>query len=83
MSVNIPAHGIATPYEDDDDHSQGSGQSEEDNKELEGLDDWIDDDVRKTKSLFDEAVLDSPTECVAYDRERHQFDILEVSSRLG
>ncbi|KAG8860892.1 hypothetical protein FRB96_003627 [Tulasnella sp. 330] len=83
MSVHIPASDVATPYEDDDDHSQGSGQSEEDNKELENFDDWVDEDEHKTKSLFDDHILDSPTGCIKYDRENHGFDLLEVSTTLA
>lgn len=83
MSVNITASSVAIPYEDDDDHSQGSGQSEEDNKELENFDDWIDEEGQKTKSLFDDTFLDSANACIAYDKEHHQFDLLGTSSKLG
>ncbi|KAG8994028.1 hypothetical protein FRB93_001698 [Tulasnella sp. JGI-2019a] len=83
MSVHIPASAIVTPYEDDDDHSQGSGQSEEDNKELENFDDWVDEDEHKTKSLFDDHVLDSPADCIKYDHEKHGFNVLEISTKLG
>ncbi|KAG8907856.1 hypothetical protein FRB99_002029 [Tulasnella sp. 403] len=86
MSVQITTSGIVdSAYEDDDDHSHGSGQSEEDNKDLETWDDWIDDDAdtRPCKSLFDEEVLDSVLACVRYDKEKYGVDVGEVASRLG
>lgn len=82
MSVHIPASAIGTSYEDDDDHSDGSGQSEEDNKELETFDDWVEEE-RPCKSLFEDMTLGSTTACITYDKESHGFDFVEVSSKLG
>lgn len=82
MSVHIPASAIGTSYEDDDDHSDGSGQSEEDNKELESFDDWLEAE-RQCKSLFDDKLLGSTSICVQYDKESHGFDLIEVSTKLG
>lgn len=82
MSVQIPASAIGTSHEDDDDHLDGSGQSEEDNQELETIDDWV-EEARPCKSLFEDKILESTTSCIAYDEESHGFDLAEVSSKLG
>lgn len=82
MSVHIPASAIGTSYEDDDDHSDGSGQSEEDNKELETFDDWVEDE-RPCKSLFEDKTLESTILCVKYDQDTHGFDIVGLSTKLG
>ncbi|KAG8988368.1 hypothetical protein FRB90_002795 [Tulasnella sp. 427] len=81
MSVHIPAPAVPTSY-DEDDISRSSDASEEDNKELETFDDWIEEE-RPCKSLFDENILDSATLAIEYDTKTHAFDISEVSKRLG
>ncbi|KAG8957196.1 hypothetical protein FRC00_004353 [Tulasnella sp. 408] len=81
MSVHIPASAISANYEQDD-ISRSSDASEEDNKELETFDDWIEEE-RPCKSLFDDNVLDSVTLAIEYDSKTHGFDIGAVSKRLG
>lgn len=81
MSVHIPASAISANYEEDD-ISRSSDASEEDNKELETFDDWIEEE-RPCKSLFDDNVLDSVTLAIEYDSKTHGFDIGAVSKRLG
>ncbi|KIO25717.1 hypothetical protein M407DRAFT_75351 [Tulasnella calospora MUT 4182] len=81
MSVHIPASAISATYEEDD-ISRSSDASEEDNKELETFDDWIEEE-RPCKSLFDDNVLDSVTLAIEYDSKTHAFDIGTVSKRLG
>lgn len=81
MSVHIPASAISANYEEDD-ISRSSDASEEDNKELETFDDWIEEE-RPCKSLFDDNVLDSVTLAIEYDSKTHAFDIGAVSKRLG
>lgn len=81
MSVHIPASAISANYEEDD-ISRSSDASEEDNKELETFDDWIEEE-RPCKSLFDDDVLDSVSLAIEYDSKTHAFDIGAVSKRLG
>lgn len=47
-------------------------------------DDWVSDSVEKQEcpSLFDNTMLPSAVEAIAYDREKHGFDLDHVCSQL-
>jgi len=88
MTLRLPANSaVDVPYEDgekDRDCSDSGSDSDgaEDNKELEGWDDWVEEE-RPCKSLFDDKVLDSATSAVKYDGETHGFDVLDVCAKFS
>lgn len=82
MSVNIPVSAISATFEAGEDKDSSSTTSEEDNRDLEIFDDWIEEE-RPCKSLFEDKVLPSAVECIKYDKETHGFDVLVVSTKLG
>ncbi|KAF7365651.1 Protein arginine N-methyltransferase 3 [Mycena venus] len=82
MSIRLPPH--STP-EDDSGSEEGTASTEEDNDEEETWDDWVSDsmDKRPCRSLFEDKVLPSVDEALAYDKASHGFDLDVLSVRLS
>jgi type I protein arginine methyltransferase len=81
MSFHLPPpDNISAPNDD----LEGSSASSE-NEDEETWDDWVSDSHTRQgcKSLFDEKILSSVEDAVAYDRESYKVDIIELCKRLG
>ncbi|CCO37766.1 protein arginine N-methyltransferase 3 [Rhizoctonia solani AG-1 IB] len=79
MSINItlpPTNQLSGP-EDSELETSSEGTQEE-----ETFSDWVDDEDAPTKSLFDETVLPNALKAVAYDKETHGVDVIELGSNL-
>ncbi|KAJ6455461.1 protein arginine N-methyltransferase [Mycena sanguinolenta] len=74
MSVRL-SHRSTLP-EDDSGSEEGTASSEEDNEE-ETWDDWVSDSMeqRPCRSLFEDKLLPSVEEALAYDKGTHGFDL--------
>jgi protein arginine N-methyltransferase 3 len=81
MSFQISAEAIKKEY-DKDDASSDPSSAEEDNKDLETWDDWVEEE-RPCKSLFDDTILPSAKLCIDHDRQIHDFDLLDFSAKLS
>jgi protein arginine N-methyltransferase 3 len=81
MSVRLPPR--TTIPEDDSGSEEGTVSSEEDDEE-ETWDDWVSDSMqqRSCRSLFEDKVLPSVEEALAYDKETHGFDLDAHCARL-
>ncbi|KAJ7868782.1 protein arginine N-methyltransferase [Mycena olivaceomarginata] len=82
MSVRLPPR--TTIPEDDSGSEEGTVSSEEDDEE-ETWDDWVSDSMqqRSCRSLFEDKVLPSVEEALAYDKETHGFDLDAHCARLS
>lgn len=81
MSVLLPHR--ARIAEDDDGSEDGTESSVDD--EVETWDDWVSDSMeqRPCTSLFDEKVLPSVQEALAYDKKTHGVDLDALCGQLG
>lgn len=63
----------------------GSSGSESDADEDDNISDWASSlgDARRTKSLFDSTILNSPEEALRHDSESHHFSLENECRRLG
>ncbi|KAJ7712993.1 protein arginine N-methyltransferase [Mycena metata] len=82
MSVRLPPR--STIPEEDSGSEEGSLSSSEDDEE-ETWDDWVSDSMeqRPCKSLFEDKVLPSVQEALAYDKASHGFDLDALCSELS
>ncbi|KAJ6453197.1 protein arginine N-methyltransferase [Mycena vitilis] len=83
MSVHLI--GRSNVPEDDSDSEDGTVSSTEDNDEEETWDDWVSDSMeqRPCRSLFEDEVLPSVQEVLAYDKKTHGFDFDALCGRLS
>ncbi|KAJ7618910.1 protein arginine N-methyltransferase [Mycena polygramma] len=83
MSVHLL--GRSNVPEDDSDSEEGTVSSTEDNDEEETWDDWVSDSMeqRPCRSLFEDKMLPSVEEALAYDKKTHGFDLDGLCGRLS
>ncbi|KAJ6624377.1 protein arginine N-methyltransferase [Mycena sp. CBHHK59/15] len=84
MSVRLPPPS-SLPAEDADDSENDSVFSGDDDEEEETWDDWVSDSMehRPCRSLFEEKVLSSVEETLAYDKKIYGFDLNAFCSKLS
>ncbi|KAJ7046428.1 protein arginine N-methyltransferase [Mycena alexandri] len=82
MSVRLPPR--STIPEDDSGSEEGNLSSSDDDEE-ETWDDWVSDSMeqRPCKSLFEDKVLPSVEEALAYDKTSHGLDLDALCGRLS
>jgi protein arginine N-methyltransferase 3 len=82
MSVRLPPR--STLPGEDSDSEEGTASSVEDNDEEETWDDWVSDSMehRPCRSLFEDKVLPSVEEALAYDKGTHGLDLDALCGRL-
>ena len=70
------------PNEERSERDRSDSSSED---EDETWDDWVSDSMAKQtcKSLFDDRILASVSEALAYDKSTHGFDLEQKASSLG
>lgn len=81
MALRLSAQDLERlPSSEERDQSDSSSEDED-----ETWDDWVSDSMAKQpcKSLFDEKILPSVAEALAYDNSTHGFDLELKSSSLG
>ncbi|KAJ6584357.1 S-adenosyl-L-methionine-dependent methyltransferase [Mycena capillaripes] len=81
MSVHLAR---STVPEDESGSEEGTASSSEDNEE-ETWDDWVSDSMeqRPCRSLFEDKILPSVEEALAYDKKAHGFDLDALCGRLS
>ncbi|KAF9046251.1 protein arginine N-methyltransferase [Panaeolus papilionaceus] len=83
MSIRLPPPTeFSEPISDPETASVSSDDEDEEDQTWE---DWVSDSNsrQETKSLFEDKVLPSVEEALAYDKKAHGFDINETSKKLG
>ncbi len=81
MALRLSAQDMGKlPSNEERDQSDSSSEDED-----ETWDDWVSDSMARQpcRSLFDEKVLPSVAEALAYDKTTHGFDLELKSSSLG
>lgn len=82
MSIHLQVAPSAPQQEGPGASDDRSSSSDEDDDQT--WDDWVSDSATKqpTKSLFEDKLLPSVTETLAYDKSTHGFDLDETCTRL-
>ena len=78
MSIRLPP-GQAIP---DPEELIGSGSESESDDDDQDFDDWVEEDARPCRSLFDDTVSASVEVSLKYDEKTHGFDLREFVTRL-
>lgn len=82
MSVNItlpPTSQLSGPEDSELESSSDSNQEEE-----ETFSDWVDEDAQApTQSLFDDSTHPGAAAVVAYDKQTHGVDVIELGNSLS
>ncbi|KAI5827087.1 S-adenosyl-L-methionine-dependent methyltransferase [Schizophyllum commune Tattone D] len=79
MSIRLPP-GQAIP---DPEELVGSGSESESDDDDQDFDDWVEEDARPCRSLFDDTVSASVEESLKYDEKTHGFDLRAFVTRLS
>ena len=84
MALRLSAQDLGNlpPNEERSERDRSDSSSED---EDETWDDWVSDSMAKQacKSLFDDRILPSVSEALAYDKSTHGFDLEQKASSLG
>lgn len=81
MSIHLPPQASVEPESDTDNSSESSSSADDDDQDWN---DWVSDSLAKQpcRSFFENKVLPSLEDAVAYDKEVHGFDLNQQCTRL-